>query len=62
MNRDMALTEVYKRHVSDVMQYFPLKLARGVLEVVDGKEPEGTYPKIILKDEKMVGGEFVKEL
>lgn len=62
MNRDMALTEVYRRHVSDVMQYFPLKLARWVLEVVDGKEPEGTYPTIILKDEKMVWWEFVQEL
>lgn len=63
MNRDMALTEVYKRHVSDVMQFFPLKLARWVLEVVDGKDvSKETYPKIILKDEKLVGDEFVKEL
>lgn len=55
MNRDMALTEVYKRHVSDVMQFFPLKLARGVLEIVDNKEvAKETYPTIILKDEKMV--------
>ena len=55
MNRDMALTEVYKRHISDVMQFFPLKLARGILEVVDNKKPPvDTYPTIILKDEKEV--------
>lgn len=62
MVRDMALEQVYNRHVSNVMQFFPIKLAKGILDIADGKVVEGTkkYPTILLDGEKSVNKEFVK--
>lgn len=56
MNRDMALTKVYRRHVSNVMQFFPLKTAQGIVEA--GTEEK--YPTIMLDGENFVNGEFVE--
>jgi len=46
LNRDMALTEVYRRHLANILQFFPLSLARGILDLDNTKT---TYPSIILK-------------
>lgn len=61
MNRDMALSKVYNRHVPNVMQFFPIKTAKGMLEVTDGGiTGEKEYPTLMLKNENMVNGEFVE--
>jgi len=35
MNRDLALQEVYKRHIANVMQFFPIKTAKGIMDLED---------------------------
>lgn len=61
MNRDMALSKVYNRHVSNVMQFFPIKTAKGMLEVTEtGVTGDKEYPTLMLKNENIVNGEFVE--
>lgn len=55
MNRDLALSKVYHRHMSNVMQFFPLKTAKGLMEITEnGLKGEKEYPSILLKNEKLV--------
>ncbi len=56
MARDMAMEKVYKRHIANVMQFFPLKMAQGILDIANGKPVEGKkkYPSILLDGEKPV--------
>lgn len=61
MNRDLALSKVYHRHISNVMQFFPIKTAKGLMEITEsGLKGEKEYPSILLKNENFVNGEFVE--
>lgn len=61
MNRDMALSKVYNRHISNVMQFFPIKTAKGLMEITEsGLQGEKEYPTIMLNGENYVEGEFVE--
>lgn len=62
-NRDSALKQVYKKHLANLQQFFPIKTAKGLLEIgEDNRAKTGNedYPEIILKNEKYVNGEFVQ--
>ena len=34
-NRDIALKQVYRKHLKNLMQYFPIKTAKGLFEIDD---------------------------
>jgi hypothetical protein len=57
-NRDYSLQKVFKRHLANLMQFFPLSDAQNVCEVNpkgDISQPqEKTYPKMILNDKRFV--------
>jgi hypothetical protein len=62
-NRDMALKQVFKKHLQNIQQFFPVKTAKGLLEINDdGKTVPGKeeHPSIILEGEKYVNGEFIQ--
>ncbi len=63
-NRDMALKHVFRKHLQNIMQYFPIKTAKWLVEVDTEwkkKRPqEEWYPTIILEWEKYVNWEFVQ--
>lgn len=63
MSRDMALERVYNLYVSNIMQFFPIKTAKGLLDIApDGSaKGKGQYPTIMLDNEKHVEGKFVKD-
>lgn len=62
-NRDEALKQVFKKHLQNLQQFFPIKTAKGLLEIDDAgnvADGEEKYPEIILKGEKYIDGEFVQ--
>jgi len=63
-NRDMALNHVFKKHLQNLQQFFPIKTAKGLLEIDEetGKAItwQEDFPSIMLKDEKFVNDEFVQ--
>jgi hypothetical protein len=66
-NRDYSLQKVFKRHLANLMQFFPLSDAQNVCEVNpkgDISQPqEKTYPKMIMNDKRFVPetGKFVED-
>ena len=64
-NRDMALNHVYRKHLQNLQQFFPIKTAQWLLEIDEETGEAKTtwqedYPSIMLKDEKYIWGEFVQ--
>ena len=58
MNRDLALKKVYDRHISNIMQFFPIKTAQWLYDVNEKQKEK--HPTIVLKNEKYVNWEFVE--
>lgn len=58
MNRDDALQQVYKRHLANLMQFYPISQVRDLLEIATSGKPkipgEKTSPLIMLKGKKPV--------
>ena len=54
-NRDMAMARFGKMHLSNLMQFFPLKMARGIC----WDETEEEYPTIPIKWKEMIDWRFV---
>lgn len=57
-NRDYALQKVFQRHLSNMMQFFPLTEAESIAEVSSKgevrKKAESSYPKMLLDGKKYV--------
>jgi hypothetical protein len=51
----MAMARFGKMHLSNLMQFFPLKMARGIC----GDDEEEKYPTIPVNGKEMVDGRFV---
>lgn len=61
-NRDIAFQRMAKQHLANIMQFYPVKMARGIVDM--GKEnadESKKFPSIPLKDEKAVGSSTFKK-
>lgn len=59
-NRDIALQKVYERHIANIQQFFPRKIAKGLSGIQDITQAPENFPVIMLEGEKYINGEFVK--
>lgn len=56
LNRDYALQEIFERHFSNIMQFFPITKAENIMEIAPDwkiKKWQVSYPKIITEGKKM---------